>query len=171
MSAIATFHRLNAHDLKPLLSAAAIRRKEVKRLLPFLPSRWVEHDGYGEFMASHATELARFGYSGYAISELELLLQGHDATLFGPSTLREESAALSAARQSTAVLFDAAGARTLRMQLQGITLTPEEVAGHLEEEHGSREPEMVEALLAAFAQVQVWLSQVSESHIGLLQIG
>jgi hypothetical protein len=171
VSAIASFHILPRGELQRLLDSAITKRHEVKRWLPFLAPRVVETRGFAAFLTTHATTLEHFPFSGYVLTTLDMLLEPHDAELFGPLGLVAESEQLSASLGVTSALFDYGSAQQLTKRLLSVELTKEEIVSLLESEYGSVEERMVEAVRAALEQSRRWLAQVPEDGLGLLSIG
>lgn len=152
MSAIASFYLLAREDLDDLLDVAGSR-------------------GFHAFLQSRATALRDFGSSGYVFNDLDLILGELDASLFGDSGLQSESTRLSAALQSSLVLFDHGGAQSLLARWKSVRLKSKDISAFLKAEHGHSDSMHVEAIQTAFTQAQEWLAQVQPDGLGLLTIG
>jgi hypothetical protein len=148
--------------LPDLLAAAEPAKRTLFRKPP---------DAFEPYLSQHARELSAFPFSGRSFLTLDLFLAGQGLG-FSEAGSGQTSDALSRARGSYWQVIPAEAARSLRVTLGGASLDADALSRFVESEYGPNEARQgTEAVLAAFAALNHWLSEVPPGSSALLSLG
>jgi hypothetical protein len=166
MSAIASFYLVRKEEVARLKDLAA------RPVGPVTGKKW--RDPYFEFVSTNARELETYEWSGYVIgSEVFFFLQSRSVT-WEEYCEKELSDYLSQARDSSIMVFRADAGQQLARLIERNWPDETSLVAFLNSQDmasAAGESIPIEAVFDGLRILKSWLSQIDESHIGLLTIG
>lgn len=164
MAPSASFFVLPSRLTTQLFEAALPRPRQVTvKLLFFTRSKTVQEDSLRPFLETWGDEQARFGFSPFAITTLDRVLQRKGAPpIFRGTRLSQ--------LHSTVELFEPRTAQALLAAIKAAGLQAKDVDALLQEATGSVDPVARDAVFAASRQLADWLAKVKGETVGVLVI-
>jgi hypothetical protein len=172
MSSIVSFFTLTASKLEQLIIASKIEIVETQSGILFFKRTTEERiDNFGSFLATDATPLKAYDYSGYTFLTLQDILEERGLDFYD-AEINDASAIFRENRQDSSFIISSESATELLIKLKEISISDTEIEANYLSYYEEPIPEGgVEAVRSAFEILKVWLGSVEVNQIGLFLFG